>query len=60
MCDADDRTVEVGQKLTYTVTGKVPSAKGYDGVYSIRLPDTMTAGLTYQQGRHESPSAARM
>ena len=44
----DDRTVEVGQKLTYTITGKVPSTKGYDE-FTYQVTDTMTEGLTYNK-----------
>ncbi|MCC2131053.1 SpaH/EbpB family LPXTG-anchored major pilin [Oscillospiraceae bacterium CLA-AA-H272] len=42
----DDRTVEVGQKLTYTITGKVPSTKGYTE-YTYEVTDTMSEGLTF-------------
>lgn len=42
----DDRTVEVGQVLTYTITGKVPDTKGYT-TYTYEVTDTMTEGLTY-------------
>lgn len=44
----DDRTVEVGQKLTYTITGKVPSTKGYDE-FTYQVTDTMTEGLTFNK-----------
>lgn len=44
----EDRTVEVGQKLTYTITGKVPSTKGYDE-FTYEVTDTMSAGLTYNK-----------
>ena len=46
--DDNDRTVEIGQKLTYTITGKVPSTKGYDEV-TYQVTDTMTEGLTYNK-----------
>lgn len=46
--DDADKTVEVGQVLTYTVTGKVPSAKGYTE-YLYEVADTMSAGLTYNK-----------
>lgn len=42
----DDRTVEIGQKLTYTITGKVPSTKGYTE-FTYQVTDTMTEGLTF-------------
>lgn len=44
----DDRTVEIGQKLTYTITGKVPSTKGYDE-FTYQVTDTMTEGLTFNK-----------
>lgn len=44
----DDRTVEVGQKLTYTITGKVPSTKGYTE-YTYEVTDTMSEGLTFNK-----------
>lgn len=44
----DDRTVEVGQKLTYTITGKVPSTKGYTE-YTYQVTDTMSEGLTFNK-----------
>lgn len=44
--DDTDRTVEIGQKLTYTIKGKVPSTKGYTE-YTYQVTDTMSNGLTY-------------
>ena len=44
--DDADKTVEVGQVLTYTITGKVPSTKGYTE-YKYEVADTMSAGLTF-------------
>ncbi len=44
--DDADFTVEVGQVLTYTITGKVPSTKGYTE-FTYQVTDTMTEGLTY-------------
>lgn len=44
--DDNDGTVEVGQKLTYTITGKVPSTKGYTA-FTYQVTDTMTEGLTF-------------
>lgn len=46
--DDTDGTVEVGQKLTYTITGKVPSTKGYTE-YTYQVTDTMTEGLTFNK-----------
>lgn len=47
--DDDDLTVEIGQKLTYTITGKVPSTKGYTE-FTYQVTDTMTDGLTLNKG----------
>lgn len=46
--DDNDGTVEVGQKLTYTITGKVPSTKGYTE-FTYQVTDTMSAGLTFNK-----------
>ena len=44
--DDSDGTVEVGQVLTYTIKGKVPSTKGYTE-FTYQVTDTMTEGLTF-------------
>lgn len=44
----EDRTVEIGQKLTYTITGKVPSTKGYTE-FTYQVTDTMSEGLTFNK-----------
>ena len=44
----DDGTVEIGQKLTYTITGKVPSTTGYTE-FTYQVTDTMTEGLTFSK-----------
>lgn len=44
----DDRTVEIGQVLTYTITGKVPSTKGYTK-FTYQVTDTMSEGLTFNK-----------
>ena len=46
--DDNDGTVEICQKLTYTITGKVPSTKGYDA-FTYQATDTMTEGLTFNK-----------
>lgn len=46
--DDTDGTVEVGQKLAYTINGKVPSTKGYDE-FTYQVTDTMTEGLTFNK-----------
>lgn len=42
----DDKTVEVGQVLAFTLTGKVPSTTGYT-TYTYQISDKMTKGLTF-------------
>ena len=44
----DNLTVEIGQVLTYTITGKVPSTKGYTE-FTYQVTDTMTEGLTFNK-----------
>lgn len=44
----EDRTVEIGQVLTYTIEGKVPSTKGYNA-FTYQVSDTMTEGLTFNK-----------
>ena len=44
--DDTDGTVEIGQVLKYTITGKVPSTKGYKE-YTYQVTDTMSEGLTF-------------
>ena len=44
----DDHTVEIGQVLTYTITGKVSSTKGYTE-YTYEVTDTMSEGLTFNK-----------
>ncbi len=46
--DDNDGTVEIGQVLTYTITGKVPSTKGYTE-FTYEVKDTMTEGLTFNK-----------
>lgn len=46
--DDNDGTVEIGQVLTYTITGKVPPTKGYDE-FTYQVTDTMTEGLTFNK-----------
>ena len=44
----DDGTVEIGQVLTYHITGKVPSTTGYTE-FTYQVTDTMTEGLTFNK-----------
>ena len=44
----NDLTVEIGQVLTYTITGKVPSTTGYTE-FTYQVTDTMTEGLTFSK-----------
>ena len=46
--DDNDRTVEIGQVLTYHITGKVPSTTGYTE-FTYQVTDTMTEGLTFNK-----------
>lgn len=46
--DDADKTVEVGQVLTFTLTSAVPSTAGYQ-TYSYVISDTMTEGLTFNE-----------
>lgn len=41
-----EKDVEVGQKVNYTITGKVPDSTGYE-TYTYEITDTMSAGLTF-------------
>lgn len=44
----DDReSVDVGETVTYTITGKVPDTTGFTS-YTYKITDTMSAGLTFQ------------
>ncbi|WP_130837996.1 SpaH/EbpB family LPXTG-anchored major pilin [Lachnoclostridium sp. Marseille-P6806] len=42
----NDQDVEVGQTVTFTVTGKVPDTTGYAS-YKYEVKDTMSPGLTF-------------
>ncbi|MBR2594030.1 MAG: SpaH/EbpB family LPXTG-anchored major pilin [Firmicutes bacterium] len=42
----DDDDVEVGQEVTYTITGEVPDTTGYD-TFTYKVHDTMDSGLTF-------------
>lgn len=44
----DAADVEVGQRVNYTITGKVPDTTGFTS-YTYRIEDTMTDGLTFQE-----------
>ena len=46
--DDTDGTVHVGQVLTYTIKGKVPSTVGYNE-YTYQVTDTMSNGLTFNK-----------
>ena len=44
----DDKvSAEVGEKVNYTITGKVPDYTGFT-TYTYKITDTMTDGLTFQ------------
>lgn len=42
----DDPSVEIGQVVTFTVTGKVPDTTGFS-YYKYEVTDTMSSGLTF-------------
>lgn len=44
----DDESVEVGQVVHYTVTGKVPDTTGFTS-YTYKITDVMSEGLTFNQ-----------
>ena len=43
---ANKETVEIGQVVTYTITGTIPDTTGYD-TYVYKITDTLTAGLDF-------------
>ena len=43
----DKESVEIGETVTYTITGKVPDTTGFD-TYEYTFHDEMTEGLTFQ------------
>ena len=43
---ADAETVEIGQVVTYTITGTIPDTTGYDA-YVYKIKDTLTNGLDF-------------
>lgn len=44
----DKNNVDVGQTVTYTVTGKVPDYTGFE-TYTYEITDTMSQGLTFNR-----------
>ena len=44
---ADDISVEVGQKVTYTLTSNVPNTSGFNKKYEMDFSDKTSAGLTF-------------
>ena len=46
---ADKTNVDVGQTVSYTITGKVPDYTGFD-TYTYTIEDTMSDGLTFDRG----------
>lgn len=43
---ADNETVEIGQVVTYTITGVIPDTTGYEQ-YTYKIHDTLTEGLDF-------------
>lgn len=46
--EANTETANVGEKVTYTITGKVPDTTGFTE-YKYEVADKMSAGLTFNQ-----------
>lgn len=46
--EVSDELVEIGQTVTYTITGQVPDTTGYE-TYNYTVSDTMYEGLTFNQ-----------
>ncbi len=44
----DDNTVNIGQVVTYTISGKVPNTTGFSS-YTYKVTDKMSRGLTFNQ-----------
>lgn len=44
----DKESVDVGEVVTYTITGKVPDTTGFTS-YTYKFTDTMSEGLTFQK-----------
>ena len=44
----DKESVDVGETVTYTITGKVPDATGFTS-YIYKFTDTMSEGLTFRK-----------
>lgn len=44
----DKESVDVGETVTYTITGKVPDTTGFK-TYTYMFTDTMSEGLTFQK-----------
>lgn len=43
--EADKKTADYGEDITYTITGKVPDTTGYES-YTYTITDTLSEGLT--------------
>lgn len=43
---ADAETVEIGQVVTYTITGTIPDTTGYEN-YVYKIKDTLSSGLDF-------------
>lgn len=44
---ANTATVEIGQVVTYTITGTIPDTTGYADDYTYKIHDTLTKGLDF-------------
>ena len=48
---ADKETVEIGQIVTYTITGTIPDTTGY-AEYVYKIHDTLTSGLDFVEDKN--------
>lgn len=44
----DKESADVGETVTYTITGKVPDTTGFN-TYTYKITDTMSSGLTFNK-----------
>ena len=51
---ANTDTVEIGQVVTYTITGTIPDTTGYDS-YVYKIKDTLTTGLDFVSEQGVAP-----
>lgn len=57
--EEDKENVELGEIVTYTITGKVPNTTGFSG-YIYKISDTMSEGLTFNSNSIEVKVGTRI